>query len=70
MPAPDYCTGEAAARLLAAGRPVSEVAELLGVQSKHVTRFATRALDAREQRARAELDDVRSLRTAALGGDR
>jgi DNA invertase Pin-like site-specific DNA recombinase len=70
VPAPDYVKGEAAARMLAAGRPPSEVAQALGCQPSHVRRFAERALKAREQRARAELDDVHSLRTAALGGDR
>lgn len=69
-PAPDPTAAEAAARLLASGRPAREAAEILGVRPNHVRRSIDRALRSGAQQHQAAADRLRSLRAAALGGDR
>jgi hypothetical protein len=59
---PDPAEAVVAARLLAAGGRPSDVAPLLHVTPKHIRRTLARALDAREDDARATLAEITTLR--------
>jgi hypothetical protein len=67
---PTPAEARVAARLVAAGHPVKQAAQALGVNASHLRRTLDRALTAGERQALRDADEYRALRAELAGGFR